>query len=121
MAVGLFENRRQGQGFANGEKGVRCGFPRDKTRSSRGSQINGLKETLAICKPANLLSPATNQILITDFGFACWTRIIRVVPSDWRIFDIWSVSALPFPADSVRVSRAVDQDRQFWSSRQRSG
>jgi hypothetical protein len=46
-------------------------------------------KTLAICKPANLLSTVTNQIQITNFEFACWTLI--------------SVGVLLFPGDSVWV------------------
>jgi BR serine/threonine kinase len=58
-------------------------------------------------KPENLLLTAANQILITDFGFACWMpnnvattscgsplysapEIIRGIPYDGRLSDIWS-------------------------------
>jgi BR serine/threonine kinase len=62
-------------------------------------------------KPDNLLLTAANQILIADFGFACWMpnnvamtscgsplysapEIIRGVPYDGRISDIWSAGVI---------------------------
>jgi BR serine/threonine kinase len=62
-------------------------------------------------KPENLLLTAANQILIADFGFACWMpnnvamtscgsplysapEIIRGVPYDGRISDIWSAGVI---------------------------
>jgi BR serine/threonine kinase len=80
-------------------------------------------------KPENLLLSAANQILIADFGLACWMpnniaktscgspiysapEIIRGVPYDGRMSDIWSsgvilyamlTGTLPFQGESVRV------------------
>jgi BR serine/threonine kinase len=62
-------------------------------------------------KPENLLLTAASQILIADFGFACWMpnniattacgsplysapEIIRGVPYDGRISDIWSAGVI---------------------------
>jgi BR serine/threonine kinase len=80
-------------------------------------------------KPENILLNGSDQIWIADFGFACWMpanlaksscgsplysapEIIRGVPYDGRIADIWSTGVilyamltgtLPFTGDTVRV------------------
>jgi BR serine/threonine kinase len=80
-------------------------------------------------KPENLLLSSANQILIADFGFACWMpnnvaktpcgsplysapEIIRGVPYDGKMSDVWSAGVilyamltgtLPFTGDSVRM------------------
>jgi BR serine/threonine kinase len=72
-------------------------------------------------KPENLLLDEGNELLIADFGFACWMpnnvantscgsplyaapEIIRGVPYDGRLADVWSAGVILYAMITVCLS-----------------
>jgi serine/threonine protein kinase len=81
-------------------------------------------------KPENILLNTPDQIWIADFGFACWMpnnlansscgsplysapEIIRGVPYDGRIADIWSAGVILYSMLTVRFLPAIPNLQHF--------